>query len=72
MRTAKANARLADNMLWMMGERDMSQSELGRRAGITNGMVHRIVMCKKKQGPTLQTLCNIREAFGCSWDELLG
>lgn len=54
----------------MRTARGMSQLELGTAAGISQRAVYDYE--RGSRFPTLRSLLGIRDAFGCTWEELLG
>ena len=57
-------------LLALLSSRGMSQIDLCRRAGIARSTVGNYATGKAQ--PTLTTLRLMREALGCTWEELLG
>ena len=61
---------MGDNLLLILGERDMTQSELARISGIHPSVISGI--CCNTRGVSVFTVRRIKAALGCTWDELLG
>ena len=66
----KAGQRIAANVTRLLGEQNMSQAELGRRANLGKLAVHRLVNCTYAV-PDLGTLLAVAGALGVTVDALL-
>ena len=53
-----------------MAERDMNGIDLAQASGLSRGSVYHYLGGKCQ--PNVSSLRLIRDALGCSWDELLG
>lgn len=62
--------KLSDNLLRMLGERDMSQTGFARDSKTSVGLLNRVIngRCVFVR---LDTLRKWRAELGCTWDELL-
>lgn len=60
---------LATNMLRMMGRRGWTSRELAVRSGLHVNTINNYL--RGSHEPTLRKLRKLRDAFGCTWDELL-
>lgn len=58
------------NLKLLMLDRQMTQQQLAELIGTSQGDVSR--WANGYNSPTLTKLERIRDAFGCSWDELVG
>jgi transcriptional regulator with XRE-family HTH domain len=54
----------------LMRSRGMSQTKLAETIGSTQSVVSRL--CNAYAVPRVDTVAKMRDALGCSWDELLG
>lgn len=59
-----------ENLRRLLQERGITQSEMGRRMYVTQAAVGEYLV--SKGGPTVATLRRIRDAIGCTWEDLLG
>lgn len=61
---------LASNMMRMMRRNRWTARELAVRSGICVNTINNYLYGSHE--PTLRKLRKLRDAFGCTWDELLG
>lgn len=57
-------------LLGLLADRGMTQIELCRRSGVARSTLGNYAAGRVQ--PTLRQLRLIREALGCTWEELLG
>ena len=59
----------SDNLLDMLGEAGMTQSDLADASGLSEGSISNYI--NKKQMPGVKALINISHALDCTLDELM-
>lgn len=69
MARASDERRVARNLMWMLIDRDWSQTRLVRESGLAQSTVNAV--CNARSSPSVRTLRRLKETLGCTWEELL-
>lgn len=59
-----------ENLRQLLRDRGITQTELGKRMYVTQACIGEYI--NRKGGPTVATIRRLKEAIGCTWEDLLG
>lgn len=60
----------ADRIRTLAGERGITRYRLAKESGVSDTMVRNLFAGRCEPG--YYTLVRLKEAFGCTWDDLMG